>query len=1032
MNIDIPNEFITFDSLKLGLRTDQNLVPNTITPALVEENFYGTNVSGRLNQEFRQIIYGRRKIKGTLTFITTNTGTSGEWIHCIFTLAGHSINRIEEVWVNNRKVTFNSDWPAGWATGYFVNLLFLSINTLGGHTSADPHLLEQSAALFPNKWTTNHLQKDCASCYMILKYDETKFAEGFPEIEFVVSGNNNIYNPTTDISEYSNNAALVIADYITNSVYGLGSQVDWSNIQAQSIICDTNVIIRGETTTKLYTIDFVFDTSNSKADVLQKMQTAIGGMIVWQNSVWRVIVGNWIAPTITINGDDIIGDLAVRTKEPINENFNSVKGLFIAANDNWQETSYPAIVDSFNILNDGAQKFYTLDLPCTVQSSSAQRLARILLRRMRQAILVECRCTLKALQLELGDNVNLTLDDFGWNAKEFCVMGLQIVSDDGFVAVDLVLRETSSYIYNWSILDELAYDPAPDTELPDPANIVNPINLQLASGTDELITRADGTIFSSIKVTWTKPSDIFITSGGQIEIQYKKSSSFSWLSHGVVQGDIEQTHILNVQDNELYDVRIRSKNIIGVPSVWVQVSYHLVLGKLESPTSLNSFRSQINSYGVKFLWDSIPDKDLSFYQIREGTVWSDGVIIAEVKGTSYSLDLKAAGNHYFMIKAFDTSGNSSLTANSITVTIEAPSAPLVTGSVQNTDVILTWNAVVGLFAITDYLIDYESAPSVFTPIAEVKGNLYRERITWGGGRRFRVRSRDVAGNLSSDSYVDIIISSPSKVSAISAEVFDNNVLLKWSSATSGTLPIERYQIKKGVTYASSIVVGEHKGNFAAIFELVKGYYTYWIVAVDSAENTSEENSVTAFVIEPPDFELKDDQFLAYTGSMVNMIAHEGGLLAPVNSTESFEEHFLNNTWDNIEDVITDGYSIWVQPTLETAQYEEIIDYQTTLPSTLITFNFNQTDLVGNLVVNYDIDISEDSIAWTQYINSKAVYASNFRYCKFRLRIGDYTILPEPSAGELTWPILWLTARGDTPTPSIGEPFGVWLWLTIPV
>ena len=111
------------------------------------------------------------------------------------------------------------------------------------------------------------------------------------------------------------------------------------------------------------------------------------------------------------------------------------------------------------------------------------------------------------------------------------------------------------------------------------------------------------------------------------------------------------------------------------------------------------------------------------------------------------------------------------------------------------------------------------------------------------------------------------------------------------------------------------------------------------------------------------------------------------MLAPVDTaTESWADYFTNNGWTTIQDSIDDGYTIWAEPSSSsTAVIEEKIDYETTLPATSIRFSWNEESLHGSTTVTPSISYSSDDVSYTT-VSGASVFASNFRYVKYRLQI----------------------------------------------
>jgi hypothetical protein len=108
------------------------------------------------------------------------------------------------------------------------------------------------------------------------------------------------------------------------------------------------------------------------------------------------------------------------------------------------------------------------------------------------------------------------------------------------------------------------------------------------------------------------------------------------------------------------------------------------------------------------------------------------------------------------------------------------------------------------------------------------------------------------------------------------------------------------------------------------------------------------------------------------------------LLLPVNTTETWAQHYANNGYATPQAQITAGNPIYIEPTLTTASYQEIIDYGSTLPPTNISVTLNSTAIAGTVTASCQIDYSNTSAAgpWTSgAAGATAVLASTFRWVR---------------------------------------------------
>lgn len=838
----------------------------------------GADVNQRLADAPWPIIYGQVRTGGIITFATIPTGST-EYLWLGFTLAGHEINRILTVYVNGEAVLWENDIrdaggnPNSWGqTGTkWEDKIFISVRTLGGHSTVNTDLQSDSDTYFAGLWTDRHIQAGRAFVPIKFKFDNELFADGLPQVEFVLEGNNQIYDPRTSSTGYSANAALCIAHHLTNSSYGLGDTwadvIDETDLGEQADICDEEITLADGTTEARYEINGILTTETTPRDHLAQMVTCIGGSVNWVSGQWLIRCASWpdTAGDLTLTEDDTLSALSISLMPGAESRYNRVRGTFIdARNDAYTLTEFPPIVNSLYLSQDGNYASW-LDVPLPLCTSvcQAQRLGKIELERVRQGIEVRGEFTLRAYQLQVGDVVGLTNSLCGWTAKLFEVTASQLVlggqSDRPQYRVALTLQETAEAVFDWNEGEETQRDLAPNTNLPDPKVAYPPTAVSVASGTTHLIESGDGTILSRMYVSWTAPNDPFVTAAGYIDAQYKLSSASAWLDAGSVAGGLTATYTPPVRDGSLYDVRVRSRNVIGGISEWVVVNAHVVIGQAENPSDVTGMYASIDRDAIRLQWNAITDIDRAFYRVKVGSSsWDESSYVtggAELRATSINIKVPAAGTYTYRVKAVDRTAHESTNDATITIQVVAPKQPTVTATISGEDVLLTWDDATTQFSIREYIISY-GATAGETEIARVTAQVYRHHVDWAGPRRFWVQAVDAAGNTGSAGFalVDIVV--PGPVRNLTKTLTDNNVLLNWMAPTVGTMPIKTYSVSKGDTFAAATDESFGNATSAIRIETVADTYTYWVYAIDSAGNSGDTSSITAVVRQPPDFELK--------------------------------------------------------------------------------------------------------------------------------------------------------------------------------
>jgi len=203
------------------------------------ENF-GTKVATKTATAPRQIIYGQARVGGTITHIETS-GTDSHKLSMIVTLAGHELESLDEVLINDISVTstsvglfqyatnqkfINSDNDNAFSGGYLLRYRFLD----GSQTTADSSVTANTSLTTSDKFI------DVAYVFIEMVFDSEAFGGGIPPMSFVVKGKK-VFDPrdsnqtfgTESTYTWSDNPALCVLDYITNTTYGLKATADEIN-----------------------------------------------------------------------------------------------------------------------------------------------------------------------------------------------------------------------------------------------------------------------------------------------------------------------------------------------------------------------------------------------------------------------------------------------------------------------------------------------------------------------------------------------------------------------------------------------------------------------------------------------------------------------------------------------------------------------------------------------------------------------------------------------------------------------------------
>jgi len=295
--------------------------------------------------------------------------------------------------------------------------------------------------------------------------------------------------------------------------------------------------------------------------------------------------------------------------------------------------------------------------PSVTNTFNAEALCEVILRRSRNQLQIQLTLTSEFLELAIGDIVAITYPSGGFDAKPFRVLGLEINED---LTVNVQLFEHQDNFYTFNTKNAIAT--IADTTLPNPFTVQPPASVTL---TDTLVEYNDGTVIVALDIAIGASPDSFVDF---YQVEYKLSTDSNFIIYA--QGSGLNHRVLNVIDQQTYDVRVKAVNTLGVSSSFVTAQRQIV-GAILPPSDVQNFTCNVSGQDAHLSYDAITDLDLAFYQIRfsektDGTAeWLNSVnLVTKVSRPATSITVPARVGTY-LIKAVDKLGNFSSNATAV-------------------------------------------------------------------------------------------------------------------------------------------------------------------------------------------------------------------------------------------------------------------------------------------------------------------------------------------------------------------------------
>jgi hypothetical protein len=218
-----------------------------------------------------------------------------------------------------------------------------------------------------------------------------------------------------------------------------------------------------------------FQSTSAYGDVLKSLALSMAGFVVPPGDCWRIYAGAFVPPEITLGDGDCRSSIKGDFRLSARDSCNGVKGQYIPAflpinplgplasspaSPAWKKTDFPPVQRASYIAEDGGIILWKdIQLDFTISLWMAQRIARIVLERLRRQVTISLPAKLTGLALLAADTMSFIHDR--WNSISPPVPTVFQISHtalrmeqqaDGVPSfgVDMVLRQTDAEVYEFA------------------------------------------------------------------------------------------------------------------------------------------------------------------------------------------------------------------------------------------------------------------------------------------------------------------------------------------------------------------------------------------------------------------------------------------------------------------------------------------------------------------------------------------------------------------------------------------------------
>ena len=374
------------------------------------------------------------------------------------------------------------------------------INT-GGLTAIQ--ILSDASIPVDSRWSATDTMSSCAFAIVKLNYNSDAGTTQIGSLNFQLI--NDLDNPGT-----------VIANYLTNTVYGCAipvDNVDLDSLTALALYSDElidYIDVDGNPQTQArYRINGPINTGQNCLANLQDLCDACDSWLQYSELTgqWKVVINQSYEDYTTFNdlflidSSNLIGGIDINPID-LNQTYNSLEVGYPNINIK-DQTDYRV----FNLVDyvpevmspNEAENQLVVNYPQVNNYIQAAYLGERRLLQSREDLIITCALDYSGIQIEAGDVVKVTLAEYGWDEKLFRVSQVQEVKDEsGFLGARISAFEYNNTIYANDPLND--FIPEANTGLTNPKWLDNP-------GTPVITTNplSDGTV-ASFSVTSTTPA----------------------------------------------------------------------------------------------------------------------------------------------------------------------------------------------------------------------------------------------------------------------------------------------------------------------------------------------------------------------------------------------------------------------------------------------------------------------------------------------------------------------------------------------
>lgn len=433
---------------------------NTVTTRTLDKIFEG-NKSYRSQQDRQKllrssaapcsVVYGKTRTSGLLAFLEQDKDRT---LHCAIVLANHPLEGVEDILIDGNLISSYGD--------------LVTWELHNDRKTSDPFMGTHCPS-----WSPDMIGRGISWLRASFRFDPNKFPFGLPNVTLVKVGKK-CYDPRISKEVYTNNAALVILDYLRTYLKCPDETINWESFKEAANICDEAVKNADGTSERRYTINGEFDMDEAPASIMAEMLKACGADLSYVAGKYGLLVGAYYGPaTMTLSEDCVCGEVKIYPEASFDKRSNTITGRFTSPTKGYSETDFPSVFVPEWVEKDGERKIIDIDYRFVTSPYQAQRVSAIFLRRARAGRIIEVTCNMRGFKFKPGRYVTMDLPSIGIVGQEMRVLEWEFTKKGG---VKVKLRQDAK---EWNDATTGQLPDSGDVDIPvSPSGVAQPQNFR--------------------------------------------------------------------------------------------------------------------------------------------------------------------------------------------------------------------------------------------------------------------------------------------------------------------------------------------------------------------------------------------------------------------------------------------------------------------------------------------------------------------------------------------------------------------------